>query len=159
MVSITEARTSEEVDEVRRLFTAYRKTPGVSVCAVGFEQEIAGLPGSYAAPDGALWVAWADGAGAGCVALRRLGDGVCEMKRLYVGPEIRGRGLGRELAAAAIRGAKQKGYRFLRLDTLPGMQEAIALYNSLGFRRIERYHDGAPEEALFFELNLRESVL
>ncbi len=159
MALIREATFPDDLDFVRRLFLAYRDTPGVAECVAGFEREVAGLPGSYAPPEGAILIASIDGAGAGCVALRPLGDGVCELKRLYVDPATRGTGAGRQLVLAAMNAARAKRYVSLRLDTLPSMGSAIALYRSLGFRKIDRYYASAPADALFFELTLPESVL
>ncbi|NWF84945.1 MAG: GNAT family N-acetyltransferase [Bryobacteraceae bacterium] len=159
MALIREAASAGDLDSVRRLFLAYRDTPGVAECAAGFEKEIATLPGVYAPPAGALFLASVDGFDIGCAALRPLGEGVCEMKRLYVDPAARGAGAGRQLALAAIHTARAKRYRTLRLDTLPTMESAIALYRSIGFRQIACYYGSAPPSALFFELTLPESVL
>lgn len=149
----------EDVEAVRRLFLEYRKTPGVDVCAVSFELEVESLPGVYAPPEGALLLAAEGRRMIGCAALRPLGDRVCELKRLYVEPDARGSGAGRQLTLATIHLARAKRYRALRLDTLPTMESAIALYRSLGFKKIGRYYDAAPEAALFYELTLPESVL
>lgn len=159
MALIREAASAADLDSIRRLFLAYRDTPGVAECVVTFDQEVESLPGAYAPPAGALFLASVGGLDIGCAALRPLSDGVCEMKRLYVDPAARGSGAGRQLALAAIHTARAKRYHTLRLDTLPSMESAIALYRSLGFRKIARYYDSAPPSALFFELTLPESVL
>lgn len=159
MATIREAVSTEDFDALRRLFLEYRKTPGVDVCAVSFEREVASLPGAYAPPEGALLLASEGDRNIGCAALRPLGERICELKRLYVEPDARGSGAGRQLTLAAIHLARAKRYRALRLDTLPSMERAIALYRSLGFRKIARYYEAAPEQALFFELTLPESVL
>jgi len=159
MATIREAVSAEDLEALRQLFLEYRKTPGVDVCAVSFDHEVESLPGVYAPPEGALLLASDGGRDVGCAALRPIGDRVCELKRLYVGPEARGSGAGRQLTLAAIHLARAKRYRALRLDTLPTMESAIALYRSLGFRKIGKYYDAAPELALFFELTLPESVL
>ena len=116
----------------------------------GLDEELAALPGGY----DALLVARVDGEVAGCVALKELTDGACEMKRLYVRPETRGSGTGRALVVASIAKARELGYSVMRLDTLPTMNTARALYLSLGFRPIERYNDNPIEGVLFFELQL-----
>ncbi|MBP7002278.1 GNAT family N-acetyltransferase [Amaricoccus sp.] len=121
-----------------------------------FEAELAGLPGAYAPPRGRLLLALADGAPAGCVALRDLGDGVCEMKRMFLPPEAQGRGLGRALCLRLIAEAEAAGYRAMRLDTGALQHEAKALYASLGFRRIAPYYETDAEMAGFLTFMQRD---
>jgi ribosomal protein S18 acetylase RimI-like enzyme len=116
----------------------------------GLDEELAALPGGY----DVLLVARIDSEVAGCVAVKELGDGACEMKRLYVRPEARGSGTGRALVEASIAKARELGHSVMRLDTLPTMDAARALYLSLGFHPIERYNDNPIEGVLFFELQL-----
>ncbi len=152
--AIRHARVPDDLEEIRALFEEYAASLDFDLGFQGFADELAGLPGDYADPDGALLVA-GDRAGAlGCVALRRLDDATCEMKRLYVRPAGRGQGLGRRLAAAIIDEARRRGYRAMRLDTAPDMAEAIALYRSLGFAPIAAYRHNPLDGALFFELAL-----
>jgi putative acetyltransferase len=145
---------ASEADEVRALFREYQAELGVDLCFQGFDRELADLPGEYGPPHGSLLVASVDGTLAGCVALRRLGDGVCEMKRLYVRPAFRGQRVGRALAESVIAAARERGYRRMRLDTLPSMAEASALYRSLGFTEIEPYYRNPVPGARFLELEL-----
>jgi ribosomal protein S18 acetylase RimI-like enzyme len=141
-------------DDARVLFREYQAELGVDLCFQDFDRELAELPGAYGPPDGCLLVAAVDGQLAGCVALRRLGDGVCEMKRLYVRPAFRGQKVGRALAEAVIATARARGYQRMRLDTLPSMSQASELYRSLGFTEIAPYYRNPVAGARFLELAL-----
>jgi len=154
-MDIVQASPAEDVGRARTLFREYERSLGIDLCFQGFEQELAGLPGAYAPPRGRLLFAVEGDRLAGCVALRPLGDDVCEMKRLYVRPEFRGRRAGRLLATTVIREARALGYARMRLDTLPSMQEAIGLYRTLGFVEIAPYTPNPVPGALFLELDLR----
>jgi ribosomal protein S18 acetylase RimI-like enzyme len=141
---------------VRELFREYAQGLGVDLCFQGFEQELAALPGRYAPPRGALLLARAaTGAALGCVALRPLEHGDCEMKRLYLRAPARGSGLGRELARRICEIARVAGYRRICLDTLASMHAAVGLYRSLGFEPIEAYVHNPLEGAMFLGLDLR----
>jgi len=154
-VEIVEALTPEQIEEARSLFREYQDSLEVDLCFQGFEEELAGLPGAYARPKGRLYVASAGGELAGCVAVRPLGgDGVCEMKRLYVRPRARGHGVGRRLAEAVVAAGREIGYSCMRLDTLGSMTAAIALYRELGFVEIAPYCTNPLAGALFMELRL-----
>lgn len=158
LLTIVDAAAVDEVLMVRCLFEEYAASLGIDLCFQGFEQELAGLPGSYAPPQGRLLLAWEGGQTAGCIALRPLEPGSCEMKRLYVRPAFRGHGIGRVLVDRIIQAARQAGYRLMRLDTLPSMTAALALYRRLGFREIAPYYENPVEGAVFLELQLDRSV-
>jgi ribosomal protein S18 acetylase RimI-like enzyme len=154
-VKLSRAETPDEIEEARGLFEEYADATGVDLCFQNFAEELAALPGDYAPPSGRLILARAEGAAAGCVALRKTDATTREMKRLYVRPAFRGTGLGRTLAETVIAEARAVGYGRMRLDTLPTMQGAIALYRSLGFREIEPYRFNPVRGSLYMELNLR----
>ena len=154
-VTIIAASTPEHVRTARELFIEYQQAIGVDLYFQGFEQELAGLPGDYAPPDGQLLLAMVGGQVAGCVALRRFSDGVSEMKRMYVRPAFKGKRIGRAMAVELIRRAREIGYSKMRLDTLPFMKEAIALYRSLGFKDIGAYRLNPVEGTVYLELDLR----
>jgi ribosomal protein S18 acetylase RimI-like enzyme len=144
-----------QLEEVRALFLEYARSLGFSLCFQGFDEELRALPGMYAPPRGGLLLAYGDGAPAGCVGLHEWDAQVAEMKRLYVRPAFRGRGLGRVLTDAALTDARALGYRSVRLDTIPSMmQSAIGLYRELGFREIAPYRENPIPGALYFELRL-----
>src|SRR6266436_6297932 len=156
LMEIIQAHSANDISHARELFKEYEAWLEVDLCFQSFEKELAELPGKYAPPDGGLLLAVDDGKVAGCAALRKIGDGICEIKRLFLRSEFRGHGLGRKLAEEIIREAKQIGYERMRLDTLPPkMNDAIALYRSLGFKQIESYYDNPVPGAKFMELDLR----
>lgn len=155
MLKIAQANSEIEIGEARKLFEEYAASLNFSLCFQGFAEELAALPGSYAPPAGRLLLAWEDGRAMGCVALRRFKDETAELKRLYVRPERRGGGLGQKLVLAAIAEARKADYRKIRLDTLPSMERAIVLYQSLGFEQITSYHPNPHPGALFMELTLK----
>lgn len=154
-IQILSAHSQQDIESVRILFKEYENAIGVDLCFQGFAEELAGLPGKYAPPDGRLLLALGDNALAGCVALRRFGEDACEMKRLYVRPEYRGLGLGRKLALAVINEAISIGYIKMRLDTLPSMVEAIAMYETLGFIEIEPYRFNPVDGAIYMGKGLK----
>jgi putative acetyltransferase len=151
---VDHAESPELIGIVRELFLEYSKSLDVDLCFQGFAEELAGLPGDYAKPAGRLLLAFEEFHAAGCGALRRIDDEVCEMKRLYVRPVFRGKGAGRELIDELIRSAREIGYRRMRLDTLPSMTKAIAIYHSMGFKAIAPYRVNPVPGAAFLELDL-----
>jgi ribosomal protein S18 acetylase RimI-like enzyme len=154
-MEIVQATGPRDVERARELFREYEQSLGIDLCFQGFEQELAGLPGAYAPPRGRLLLALDGDRAGGCVALRPLGGATCEMKRLYVRPAFRGRRAGRGLAVRLVEEARAIGYASMRLDTLPSMTEAIALYRSLGFVEIAPYYANPVPGAIFMELDLR----
>ncbi|MBW2410561.1 MAG: GNAT family N-acetyltransferase [Deltaproteobacteria bacterium] len=154
MVRIVHAQTAEHYECIRILFLQYAESLDFDLGFQQFDDELNALPGDYAPPDGCVILAEDDGKWAGCVALRRLEEGICEMKRLYVLPDFQGRGIGRFLAQAVIDEARAKGYAKMRLDTVESMHAARALYVSLGFYAIEPYRYNPIDGASFMELTL-----
>ena len=153
-VAIVEATGPAQVAACRALFEDYRRGLGVSLDFQDFDREVAGLPGAYARPRGRLLLALREGVPIGCAALRRLGPGVAEMKRLYVANAARGTGLGEALARRIVEAAREAGYREVKLDTLAGMAAAQALYARLGFRDCAPYNDNPLPGTRFLALAL-----
>jgi putative acetyltransferase len=153
--SIKQAESSEQIAHARELFLEYAQSLGFSLCFQSFDQELARLPGDYAPPDGRLLLAEYEGQLAGCVALHKLEPGICEMKRLYLRPQFRGKGLGRALADAIIAEARSSGYQRMRLDTIePIMKDAVAMYRQFGFQEIAPYRPNPIAGAKYMELFL-----
>jgi len=152
---LIQAESPSQIEKVRQLFLEYAQSLGFSLCFQSFDKEVAGLPGDYAPPDGRLLLAEYEGQLAGCVALHTLEPGICEMKRLYLRPQFRGKGLGRVLAETIINEARNIGYQRMRLDTVePIMKDAVALYRLLGFKEIAPYRSNPIEGAMYMELAL-----
>ena len=156
---ITQANSLEDIAEVRTLFLEYANWLGFSLCFQGFDQELASLPGKYAPPQGRLLLAHCNGAVAGCGALRPREPGICEMKRLYLRSEFRGRGLGLKLATKLIEEARLIGYELMRLDTLPKqMADAHRMYLQLGFYEIPAYYENPQANPCYMELRLSDTT-
>lgn len=153
-VELRPAETAEDIGRVRELFQEYAGALGFDLCFQDFEHELAALPGDYAPNGGRLLLAYDGEEPVGCAAMRRLEPGVCEMKRLYVRPGHRGKGIGRLLAERVVREAREAGYEAMRLDTVPWMKEAIRLYESLGFHDIAPYRENPIPGARYLELGL-----
>ena len=156
-VHLAIAKSAADVELVRILFREYADSLGVDLGYQDFDTELRDLPGDYAPPAGLLLLAWNGAHAAGCVGVRRLEDGVAEMKRLYVRPPARGLGLGRSLAEAALEFARRLGYERMRLDTLPQMGRAQELYRQLGFVAIDAYRFSPVAGTVFMEKVFRET--
>lgn len=150
-----QAQSATQIAQARELFLEYAGTLSFNLCFQNFEKELAELPGDYAPPDGRLLLAEYDGQLAGCVALHKLEREICEMKRLYLRPQFRGKGVGRALAERIIADARSIGYRRMRLDTVePVMKDAVALYRLLGFKQVAPYRANPIEGAMYMELEM-----
>lgn len=158
MLTIEEVYAGDRLGQIRQLFQEYADSLGIDLCFQGFEEELATLPGKYARPDGRLLLASWNGAVAGCIGLRPLQPGTCEMKRLYVRPAYRGLGLGASLVRRIIEEAGRAGYRSMRLDSLPSMDAAVSLYRRLGFREIPPYRENPVPGTVYLELTLESPI-
>jgi GNAT superfamily N-acetyltransferase len=155
MNEIRQAQTERDIESARTLFREYETWLGMSLCFQGFEEELAKLPGKYASPEGRLYLAFVDEELAGCIALRKFEDGICEMKRLFLRENARGHGLGHLLIEKLIDEARTIGYSKMRLDTYPPkMGKAVSLYESHGFHPVEPYYNNPHDGVLFMELDL-----
>ena len=154
MIQIVSAHTEEHYQKTRELFKQYAESLDFDLEFQGFSRELATLPGDYASPKGCILLASDSGQLAGCVALRPLEYTICEMKRLFVLSNYRGRGIGRMLACAVIDKARELGYEKMRLDTLENMKEAKSLYASLQFRNIAAYRYNPLDNPSYLELDL-----
>lgn len=153
-MELINVRDKSHLTIIRELFLEYAEPLGFSLCFQDFDKELAELPGEYAPPTGRLILAFVDSIPCGCVALRKLEEGICEMKRLYIKPGFRGKGFGKLLVNAVIEEAKKIGYTKMRLDTVPKMKEAINLYIEIGFKEIEPYRENPIDGALYMEMDL-----
>jgi putative acetyltransferase len=150
-----QAESPAQIGQVRELFLEYAQSLRVNLCFQNFEEELAELPGHYAPPGGRLLLAEYEGHLAGCVALHQWEPGVCEMKRLYLRPSFRGKGLGRVIAETILSEARKIGYQCMRLDTIePIMKDAVEMYRKLGFREIAPYRPNPIAGAMYMELKL-----
>jgi ribosomal protein S18 acetylase RimI-like enzyme len=154
VLELLQVESGERIAQTRQLFVEYARSLGFDLCFQGFDQELEELPWEYAPPDGRLILATWDGEAAGCVALRKLEEGICEMKRLYVRTELRGKGIGRALSEAVVEEARAMGYHAMRLDTIASMVEALGIYRSQGFVEIEPYRYNPIHDCVYLELAL-----
>lgn len=152
---VHQAESPAQIAQARELFLEYAQSLGFSLCFQGFDKELASLPGDYAPPEGRLLLAEHDGRLAGCVALHKFENEICEMKRLYLRPAFRGKGIGGSLADKIIGEARSAGYKRMRLDTVePVMKDAVEMYRKLGFKEIAPYRTNPVEGAIYLELLL-----
>jgi ribosomal protein S18 acetylase RimI-like enzyme len=150
-----QAESPAQIVQARELFLEYAQSLGFSLCFQNFDRELAGLPGDYSPPEGRLRLVECESQLAGCVALHKLEPGICEMKRLYLRRQFRGKGLGRVLAEHIIAEARQIGYQRMRLDTVePVMKDAVAMYRKLGFKEVAPYRPNPIAGAMYMELKL-----
>ena len=156
MIEIVEANTKILITKVKELFLEYSESLGFDLSFQNFDAELDNFPVQYSPPTGSLFLALSQNLPIGCVGVRYFEDGICEMKRLFVKPNFRGKRVGRLLAEAAVKAGKFLGYERMRLDTLPTMEKANHLYRSLGFIEIEPYRYNPIEGAKYLELNLKE---
>ena len=145
----------DDLVQVRSLFSEYATC--IDLSFQDFARELATLPGEYAPPNGCILLAREETEAVGCVALRRISEDICEMKRLYVKPTFREKSIGRKLSESVIGEARARGYRIMKLDTLPSMREALRLYESLGFRKTTPYRFNPINGAVFMQLDLTTS--
>ena len=155
MIEIIDVHTSEEVEKAKELFQEYAESLGFELCFQNFKKELVNFPYQYSPPDGRLFLARFKDQFIGCIGLRKFEKRICEIKRLYVRPDFRGKQAGRALAKAAVKAAKTIGYEYIRLDTLPSMKSANKLYGSLGFEHIGTYRHNPIKGAIYMELNLK----
>lgn len=153
IIAVTSA-DDPRVVEARILLLEYAESLDADLSFQNFDQELSEFPGGYLPPSGALLLATRSGKLAGSVAMRELDGESCEMKRLYVRPGSRGFGVGRALAVTVIDAARDRGYRQMRLDTLPGMDDAQGLYRTLGFGEIGAYYENPVPGTRYLELDL-----
>ena len=156
MIKIVEANTKKFVERAKELIREYAQSLEFDLGFQDFDKEMEDFPGQYTSPKGCLYIALDENQPIGCVALRDLGQGICEMKRLYVKPNFRGQKVGKLLAEIVIKAARAMGYDYMRLDTIPSMKHANMLYTTLGFKQIPPYRFNPIEGATFFELNLKD---
>jgi ribosomal protein S18 acetylase RimI-like enzyme len=154
LLSVVKVIEEYQYKQVHELFLEYVDSLGIDLSFQNINTELQNIPGEYAPPEGCILLAMYRDQSAGCVALRKIDENICEMKRLFVKPDFKGKGIGRDLASSIIEEAITRGYHFMRLDTLPTMEQAISLYRSLGFYSIEPYRFNPIEGTMYMELKL-----
>ena len=159
MMRIIETNTDELITQAKSLFLEYAESLDFSLCFQNFDNELEHFQSQYSPPTGNLFLAFSENEAIGCVGIRYFKQDICEMKRLYVKPEYRGKKAGKELAVSAIKSGKELGYEYMRLDTLSSMETANQLYKSLGFIEIKSYRDNPIDGAIYMELNLDNATI
>lgn len=155
MLELKIAQSKDEIKLIKELFLEYATWLDFPLCFQGFDEELATLPGKYSLPNGRLYIAYWNNEPAGCIGLRKLNDGICEMKRLYVRPAFRGNNIGKKLVEKIIEDAKSGNYSLMRLDTIKDrMGNAVEIYENFGFIEIEAYYNNPDPNTLYMELDL-----
>jgi putative acetyltransferase len=152
------SKSEKDFDEAKQLFIEYKNTLNFDLCFQKFDEEISDLPAQYSEPTGCIILCIENDNPIGCVGLRKFKEGVCEMKRLYLRPEARGKGIGRVLANKIVDKAKELGYKKMQLDTIETMKEAIALYKSMGFKEIKPYRYNPLDKVIYMELEFEQKL-
>lgn len=153
-MEIKEVENYEDLEGIKAIFLEYAQSLNVDLCFQSFDEELADLTKLYAPPKGCILAAYEGEHLAGAVALKKIGEGICEMKRLYVKPSFRKFGTGRRLVELLIEKAKEKNYILMKLDTLDILQPAIALYRSFGFKETTAYYHNPLAGVVYMELAL-----
>ena len=152
MILFKKASTAEEYQLGQSLFSKYAEDIGIDLSFQGFEQELQQLEKQYGPPEGALFLIYADSdQPIGCFALRKLQLEICELKRMFLEKNYRGKGIGRQMMENALIEARNLGYNKIRLDSIQSMKSAIALYEAFGFREIGPYRHNPFDDAIYFE--------
>lgn len=159
MIKLQIVENTYQVDQAKALFQEYANARKNDPALVNFSEEINSLPGGYAPPEGSIILACCDGSLAGCVAVHKLNDDICEMKRLYVSPKFRGRGIGKCLIMELLKQAEMLGYTRMRLDSIPTMETAQRLYESIGFYEIPEYRNNPNKGTKYYELKLHDKSM
>lgn len=154
MLTLSRAQSVEEYTQAREIILAYQEWLGMDLCFQGFYTELEALETMYGPPSGALILARQENLVVGCVGLRDLGEGICEMKRMFVLPTHQEKGLGTRLFEAFMETARELGYRSVRLDTVRRLKVALHLYQKAGFREIEAYRYNPDPEVLYMQLDI-----
>lgn len=158
MLTYKISKTEQDYNDAKDLFLKYANSLNFELCFQNFEKEISDLPAQYSEPTGCIIICYEDDNPIGCVGLRKFSEGICEMKRLYLRNNARGKGIGRVLAEKIVEKAKELGYRKMQLDTIETMKEAISLYKSMRFKEISPYRFNPVKGVIYMELELEQKI-